>query len=227
MPDAGFPSALVAVKNQLHTSSGWRWLLEADADGTNGYRLNDGDQPITYGGNVYTPYPLRLDEIPAESDGSLPQIALVVAAVDDHVPAQLAAGNILDRRIRIRRVNVSDLTVAFDCGTWTATDAVATYNEVTFQLGPYALFDAPFPSLRQLRGRCPKVYGGPDCGYDLTLSNLVSGTYPDFDPAACDYGLDTGNGCRAHGANEAANGAAVRHPARFGGFPGIPKGQRL
>lgn len=218
MPDAGFPSALVAVKNALHTASGWRWLVEADADGTNGYRICDGDQPITYAGNTFAAYPMRLDEIPADSDGSLPQVALVVAAVDDLVPASLAAGNILDRRIRIWRVNVSDLTVAFPCGEWTALDAVVTYNEASFVLGPYPIFDAPFPAVRQLRGRCPKVYGGPDCGYDLTRTGALT---------SCDYGLDTANGCAAHGADEAAAGVAVRHPARFGGFPGIPKGLRL
>ena len=218
MPDPGFPSALVAVKNALRQTEGWRWLVEADADGTNGYRIHDGDAPIVYGGQTFVPYPMRLDEITSDSDGALPQVALVVASVDDHVATRLNEGHLLDRRIRIRRVNVSALSVAFDCGDWTALDCVLTLGEASFVLGPYPLLDAPFPAIRQVRQRCHKVYGGPDCGYDLTRSGALT---------SCDYGLDTSNGCRAHGADELAAGVAVRHPARGGFFPGIPKGLRL
>lgn len=227
MPDPTFPAALIAVKNALRSADGWRWLVEIDADGSNGYRLNDGDQPITYGGDTFAPYPFLVEEITAESDGSLPQVGIVFASVDDHVATRLNAGHVLDRRIRLRRFNPAADSVTIDAGTWTALDAVVDMTSATLVLGPYPILDAPFPALRQIRQRCPKVYGGPDCGYDTSMSNLIAGTYPDFDPAGCDYGLDTGNGCRAHGANEAANGAAVRHPDRFGGFPGIPKGLRL
>ncbi len=227
MPDPLFPSALIAVKNALHQTDGWRWIVEIDGDGTNGYLLNDGDQPIVYGGQTFTPYPFRVDEITAEGDGSLPQVGLVFASVDDHIAVKLDAGAVLDRRIRLQRVNVGNLAFAVDAGLWTALDARLDYQTATLVIGPYPLFDAPFPAVRQLRGRCPKVYGGTDCGYDTSIVNLVSATYPTFDPASCDYGLDTGNGCRAHGANEIANGAAHRHPARFGGVPGIPKGLRL
>jgi phage-related protein len=214
MPET-LASALVTLKNSLHNADGWRWLVEIDADGTNGYRLNDGDQPLTYAGDVYQAYPFRVEEVRAESDGSLPSVALVFASVDDEIAGQLDSGNVLDRRIRIRRVNVANLAFAIDSGDWIALDAALDASSATLYVGPYPLFDSPFPALRQLRGRCPKVYGGPDCGYDLTRSGALT---------SCDYSLAD---CQAHGADEAAAGVAVRHPRRFGGFPGIPKGQRL
>lgn len=225
MPET-LASAFVTLKNSLHNADGWRWLVEIDADGTNGYRLNDGDQPLTYAGDVYQAYPFRVEEVRAESDGSLPSVALVFASVDDEIAGQLDAGNVLDRRIRIRRVNVANLAFAIDSGDWIALDAALDASSATLYVGPYPLFDSPFPALRQLRGRCPKVYGGTDCQYQVSLPNLVSATYPDFDGATCDYGYATGNGCQAKGANEAANGVAVRHPRRGGFFPGIPKGGR-
>jgi phage-related protein len=226
MPDA-FPAALIAAKNTLHQANGWRWIVDIDADGTNGYRITDADQPVTYSGDEYRPYPMRIDEIPADGDGTLPQVAMIFASVDDHIATRLNAGHVLDRRIRIRRVNLSDLTVAVTLGIWKSLDATLTYESATLIIGPYPVYDAPFPALKCLRGRCPKVYGGTDCGYNTALPNLIAATYPSFDPSSCDYGLSTGNGCEAHGANEAANGAAVRHPNRFGGFPSIPKGLRL
>lgn len=210
-----FPTALVAVKNALHQSNGWRWLVEIDADGTNGYALTDGDAAVVYSGTTYQPYPFRVEESTAESDGSLPEFQIVFASVDDHIATRLNAGHVIDRKLRLRRANVADLTVVFDCGTWTVLNAVLDYQTAAIVVGPYPLFDAPFPSLRQLRGRCPKVYGGPDCGYDTTRSGAL---------ATCAYSLAD---CEAHGADEAAAGLAVRHPARFGGFPGIPKGLRL
>lgn len=209
---------LIAAKNQLHQTDGWRWLVDIDADGTNGYALTDGDVTVVYSGTTYQPYPFRIESIDAESDGSLPEVQMVFASVDGHIATRLGNGDVLDRRIRIRRVNLGDLTFAVDMGTWQALSAALDYQSATLVVGPYPLFDAPFPSVRQVRGRCPKVYGGPDCGYDLTRAGAL---------ATCDYGLETSNGCRAHGADELAAGVAVRHPARFGGFPGIPKGLRL
>lgn len=227
MPDATFPAALVAVKNALHQSDGWRWLAAIDVDGTEGYFLTDGDAEITYGGKTYTPYPFRVDEIRSDSDGSLPDVGLVFASADDIIAQHLDAGDVLGRAIQLYRVNLANESLAIDAGLWTAIDASLDANTATLLVGPFPLFDSPFPAVRQLRGRCPKVYGGTDCQYNTALPNLISASRPDFDTASCDYGLDSGNGCRAHGENEAANGAAVKHPLRFGGFPGIPKGKRL
>lgn len=226
MPDA-FPSALIAYKNALHQTDGWRWIVDIDIDGTNGYTLCDGDQPVVYGGTTYNAYPFVIDEIAAESDGSLPQVGLVFASVDDAIATVLDAGGVLGRRIQIRRVNVGNLAFAVEAGLWEALDARLDYQTATLIVGPYPLFESPVPSIKQLRSRCQKVYGGTDCGYNTSLVNLIAATHPGFDTATCDYGYQTANGCAAHGANEAANGAAVRHPRRGGFFPGIPKGLRL
>ena len=217
-------SALVAAKNAIYQSDAWVWLAQIDVDGTNGYFICDGDATVSYNGSTYYPYPFRFDSIPMQGDGSLPLVQMTVASVDDAIAIKLDAGYALDRRVQFYQVTRENLSFAIDRGQWTILDATVDHSVATFSIGPYQIFDAPVPNLKQLRTRCQKVYAGTDCGYNTALTNLVSGTYPSFSTSSCDYGLNTSNGCAAHGANEAANGASVRHPNRFGGFSGIPKG---
>lgn len=212
-----------AAKNSLHQTNAWVWLIEADVDGTNCIRVCDSAASITYGGKVYVPFPLSIEGLASDTAGTLPQVTISVSNLSREVSDQLDAGNLIDRRVQIYMMNRADTAFAFDRGLWRILDATLDERLATFRVGPYGLFDAPFPARRQARTRCDYIYGGSECQYKIALPNLVSGTYPNFAGSTCDLSLDGGNGCRAHGANATANGLPAFWPSRFGGHIGIPK----
>lgn len=208
MPEA--LGVLVAAKNALRQPDAFVWLFEADLDGTNCLRVCDSDTSFTYASKTYVPFPIKLGGI--EVGENLPRPTLTVASVGGEIGSRLEAGEIMDRGVQIYLASRSDTSFAFDAGRWTVLDAQLGLDTATFSLGPYDLLDAPFPARRQHRTRCDKVYGSVDCGYDITRAGALT---------TCALSLAD---CEAHGADEAAAGLAVRHPQRFGGFPGIPKG---
>lgn len=222
MPET-LDAALVTAKNALLQSAAWIWLVRADIDGTNGAFICSSDASVTYGGNVYSPYPMRVEGFESNDD-TIPYLTLVVSNAGGEISTRLEAGYLLGRTVKILLVSRSDVTKAMNLGTYYVDEATLTDDECAFALGTRLRLDATFPNVRQNRTRCSYVYGSTSCGYIVALPNLISGNYPDFDGASCDFSLDGGNGCTAHGLNEAATGTAVRHPGRWGGEHGIPKG---
>lgn len=208
MPDSF--GVLVSAKNAIRQPSAWVWLFEVDLNGTDCLRVCDSDASFTYDSKTYVPFPIRLEGI--EVGENLPRPTLTVASVGDEAGAYLEAGGIVDRTVQVYLASRSDTSFAFDAGRWRVLDAQIGLDTVAMSLGPYDLLDAPFPARRQHRTRCDKVYGSRDCGYDTTRAGALT---------TCALSMED---CEAHGANEAAAGLAVRHPQRFGGFPGIPKG---
>lgn len=217
------PASFYVAKNQRVSIYPWVWLFRADADGTNGFFLAGSDTSISYGGKTYSPFPIGLSGLDVDSEGSLPTPSIIVSNVTREVALQVEQGNLIDRTCQIYLYS-SEAGTAIDKGLWRITKVTATLEVCTFSLAQYGIMDAQVPARRQERGRCDYVYGGPECRYLTSLPNLVSGTYPSFDGSTCDLTLDGANGCRAHGANEVANGKPRLHPLLFGGFPGIPKG---
>ena len=215
------PETRLSAQATLHQASPWLWLADVELDDDDALRVCDGDATIAYGGKTYYPFPMRVEGYAADAQGNLPSVTVTVSALSREVSDYIDAGGIVDRLVQLYVMSRSNLTEAFDRGRWQILDVAMTFDSASFRLGPYALFDAPFPSRRQARSRCDYTYGGLECGYATTLPDLVGG---DFDGSTCDLSLDGGNGCRVHGDNEAANGRPRLHPRRFGGEPGIPKG---
>lgn len=227
MPET-LPASYVAIKDAVHSIAPLVWLFKVDVDGTNAVRVAGFDVPITFSENgtpyVYSPFPVGLSGIVRDDSGSLPQPEFIVSNVTREIGARLEAGGIIDRICHIRIVNVNDSTASQDWGQWKVRGGGVSLQAARFQIGVGALADAPFPAVRVMRGRCPYVFGGLECGADPTLPNAISGTHPGYDPTTCTLLLEGDGGCRAHGANEAANGAAVLHPGRYGAFPSTPRG---
>ena len=220
-------SAIVTEKNKIHNTSPWVWLVEADVDGTNAIRIAGYDAQVVYGGNIYYPYPIQIGAQDKNKEGTLHDLELTVANYEQVVAVYLEAGHLLGRKCTIRLLTEADLTTQVHESSYFIKTVTTTLGSAQFVLGAYSLMAAQIPAVRFNRTRCRWVYGGPGCEYDTTMANEISGTNPDFDITACDLELGSetsGNGCRAHGANEAANGQPKKHPLRFGGFPGIPKG---
>ena len=197
MPDP-INSALVNAKNEAHSTTPWVWLFDVDLDGTSLLSVAGHDTAVTYNGRTYAAFPIAVSGLERNSLGDLPTPTVTVTNLSREIASYLEAQGVLD--------------------------AALSLDAASFRLGVYQLFDAPFPSRRQMRGRCDHVYGGVECGYDLTLTNLISASAPNFDIASCDYTLDGDNGCIKHGLNEVAHGRPKNHPKRFGGHIGIPKG---
>lgn len=223
MPET-LTTSYVTAKNTMHSTAPWVWLFSVDLDGTNGMNVCAYDRSLTVGGVVYSPFPIGVAGLTRDAEGNLPRPIVVVSNVSREIAGYLEAGSVLDRNVTLSQVLSTDLTTSIPWGTFTVTHATLALAVATFTLGVYALLDAPLPARRFARGRCDYVYGASECLYNTALANLIAATRPNFDGTTCDLSLEGGNGCRAHGENEAANGSAVFHPLRFGGHPSIPRG---
>lgn len=223
MPET-IASSLITIKNQTHSTAPWVWIYDADLDGTNILSAAGHDVSVTYNSRIYSPFPIAVQGLEKSSSGDLPTPVITVSNLSREVVGYLEAGGILDRRVKISLMNTTDTSSIVDFGEWVVLDAAVSMTAASFRLGSYQLFDAPFPSRRQMRVRCDNAYGGRECGYDTTLSNLISAASPSFDPTTCDFSIFGGNGCVVHGDNEVAHGRYRNHPKRVGSHLGIAKG---
>lgn len=217
-------ASYVAAKDALHSIAPWIWLFTVDTDGSNALRYCGHESAVIVGGYTFSPMHVAIGGITRDAEGNLPEPEITVSNVTRQVTGVLELGGIVDRNVAIQLVLSTDLANPVDWGTYRVLDATATLTTATFRVGVAGLFEAQFPDRRFSRGRCDYVYGGTECLYDTSLPNLIAATRPSFDPSSCGLDLEGGNGCRAHGENEAANGHVVNHPRRFGGHPSIPRG---
>lgn len=235
MPFQGSLSTdLVTEKNKVTSTSPWIWLVEADVDGSNAVRLAAYDAQVTFESVVWYPFPIQISPPKTSGGAAVSGFDITISNAGRMAMAQLQAGNIVGRQLRLIAVHSDHLASGAKALEFLVLvqSATATEDSVTFNVGVTNPMTLPFPGERVQRTRCRflKEYGSGRCGYDKSLSNAISGTNSDFDPTTCDGTLGqeaSGNGCKAHGANEAAHGVAQIHPKRFGGFPGIPKGTLL
>ena len=217
-------SALVDKKNQMHNFAPFVWLFELDLDGTNAMRICGYDASLSWGGHVWSPFPIKIGILPRDAEANLPIIDATISNISREIGSYLDADGVVDRIWTLRLVNTEHLTVAIPWGEWTVQDAQLQLPHAVIRLGQYALIDAPLPARVQNRSRCDNIYGADECGYPLAIANFIAGTNPLFDPTKCDLTLDGSNGCIVHGLNEQAAGKPKLHPKRWGAHPGIPKG---
>lgn len=222
MPES-INSELTTLKNLIHSQNGWIYLFLIELDGSNKAALCGHDTTVTHDGITYQNFPINIGSWTRDVDGNLAQPTVTVSNLSREMANYLEAGGLLDRRVRVYAKNLGSSNVV-EFGEWRIIEATVSLDVAIFRIGVYQLFDAPFPQRRQFRSRCDYQYGGSECAYQISLPNLISSTNPNFDGSTCDYTIGGENGCRVHGLNEAANGQFKAHPARFGGFPGIPKG---
>ncbi len=219
-------SGLVDEKNKIHNLSPWIWLFEIRLDETEAVRLAGYTEDVVSSSETFSAFPIVVGSQTRDREGVLQEVEVVVSNFQNFVTGYLEAGKILDQEAVLRLVHGDHLNDAAFTGTFTVREATATKDAVSFLVSLYSVMDAPLPAQLFTRGRCRFLprYGGPGCEYDTALANKISGTNPDFNPAACDGTLDGANGCRVHGDNEVANGRPRLHPQLYGAFPGTPKG---
>lgn len=176
------------------------------------FGTNSGGSPL-----IYSPFPISHSEISQSSKGDLQSFSVSVGNVTREISQVLATYNgLIGQPVVIRLVNASEL---LNAQAQIREDAKirgvkVTSQYVTFTLSLYNLYDSKFPPFRVIGTHCRWNYGGIQCGYNLTTPGAL---------VSCSKLLTGNNGCEAHGEAELAAGVEVKHPKRFGAYPGVFK----
>lgn len=201
---------------KLNSSAAWVELYEIRYSATNCYRITSNTAPITFGGYVYSPFPMARAELERSNEGDVIDVIVECANVE-MLQSTVRLTDLKGAVVNLTCVNTGDLTSGY-------TDRFVLRNIVkgsgimcSIVLGQVNAFDVDFPGNRFNRSRCRWLpqYGGTECGYDTTRSGALS---------TCDGTLNGANGCAAHGTDEVNAGKARLHPLRFGGHPSLAKG---
>lgn len=210
-------------KNQLESEEPWIWLFEFETPTNERYRLTNYTQKVEFGEDangeplVYYPASIVHGGIDQDSDGGLPTIKVTIATggafwLTSEIDTN---GGFIDMRAKVIVISSRALDNPSAAVIEEARIVSASMNNeaVQLELSAFNLFRARLPRFLYSRGRCRWIFGSLECGY-----NINTGTF-----STCTYTLEA---CEERGDDEVAAGLDRQHPARFGGFPGIPRGQR-
>lgn len=210
---------------QLAEQYPWVWLYEVEVPTSppTRYRLTNYDREIAFGASsagaalIYTPFPLVQSPVTKTVDGDLPQIQLQVGNESLYLRSILESHDgLIGQAVVIKLVHLLELdnpenALRFD-GQIVACKAGV--DRVTWNISALSLTQAVLPGQRYIRGHCRFRYGDERCGYDLTNPSL-SVPFP-----TCPKTLAA---CEERGDLEFSVLGYTKHPARFGGWPGIPR----
>ncbi len=220
-PRSQIPSIAFTEKNLLATGTRWIWLYEVEVptDPPTRYRFVRDPTPVTFRGNVYSPFPITHSEQSEDDKANLPTINLQVSNATREVIAVLDNyGGLVGQPVRV--ILTHELAIPTNDRVFEENfrivSTVANEELITATLGDYDLYATKFPSQRMMRFYCRHVYQDGMCGYSVDSANP-------FYMAECDKTLYGKKGCQVHGTSEANAGTDILHPERFGGFPGIPE----
>lgn len=224
----GLPVGAQAHRDVLASDKPWYWLyeIEVPTEPPTRYRLVsaiDGtpDEPIQFGFSgaglplTYYPFPVSHGPIRSDTDASLSDANLTIANISREIQGTIDAYDMVGQEVVIRLVHKADLASGSAAAeqSFQITGIEWSARWVTAGIGQFSTLRRSFPARLGMRHHCGFLYRGPRCGY-------VAAGLP-----TCDKTLLGGNGCVVHGAQELAEGLPVRHPERFGGFPGMPRPQ--
>ena len=205
-----------AAKNLIASDNAWIMLFEIAVSDVEVLRLTNNEEAVTFNSLVYSPFPIMMETMEESGQGDLPYINVTVSNVEQVLNEYLERQNgLLDQAVTMKLINEANL--ADDAASITINlvirETTVTETAVTFRLSHHPFFEIDMPHQRYYRGRCRWAFKSTQCGW----SQLTT------DSDTCDKTLDGSNGCQAHGDITTADGGTANHPARFGGFPGIPR----
>lgn len=184
-----------AEKNKLSTDSVFLIMLEIQLPSV--VRLVYNNENITWKGNVWQSFPMKLGEANEESNGSDPNLSVQVDNVAQGMTYYVEdAKGAVGTPVILRVVNSENLPngEADLEEYYVVTECKVNEQWVTFTLGNEYSARTRRPLYRYMKNNCPFAYKGLRCGYSGGI-------------ASCQHTLQD---CRNHGNSE-----------RFGGFPGI------
>ncbi|MEO2122084.1 MAG: hypothetical protein ABGY10_01955 [bacterium] len=204
------------AKNLIASDKAWIVLFEISVSDIEIFRLTNNEEAVTFNSLVYSPFPIMMETMEESGQGDLPYINVTVSNVERVLNNYMEQRNgLLDQKVKMQLVNEANLIN--DAASITINlvirETTVTENAITFRLSHHPFFEIDMPHQRFYRGRCRWAFKSTQCGW--------TGLATDSD--TCDKTLDGANGCQAHGDTTTADGGTASHPARFGGFPGIPR----
>lgn len=211
-------NALKTAKNLISGSSAWMILFEIQITDVEKLHLVNNEESITFNNTIYNPFPIGFEVMEESNSGDLPIVNLVVGNVSREISSYMETRNgLLDCIVIMRWVHTSDLANSNSAltSTFTIRSSGVTENSASFRLSQHPFFDVPFPHNTFQRSRCRFAFKSTECGWSSASASQDSTT--------CDKGLNTENGCSFHGNLYTSAGNTAIHPARFGGFPSIPR----
>jgi len=208
----------------------WFWQVEL-ARASEGFpqiifRITNHYQSVAWpvgspGSETWYPFPFTFTPIEQNQEGDLPQVDLSLDNSARLLMRYLHAGDALEgNKVVLYLVPANGLAIAYPNHEYQQHEfqiagCSATEEAVTFRLERANFFNRSAPQDRYSAPRCRWEFGSLDgCGYIISAAAAFT---------SCPKTVDA---CTARGADELARGLPVLHPARFGGFPGIPRQRR-
>lgn len=221
MTHSTVPSIALLEKNLLATGQKFLWLyeIEVPTDPPTRYRFVRDQTPVTYRGNLYSPFPISHGKTRSDTKGNLPTVSLTISSVSRELVSYLNEYNGMVAQ-PVRLILTHELAIATGVPVWQQDYQImnSTVSEEAVQavLGEVYISSAKVPAQRMMRFYCRHQYQDAMCGYAVDPSHIKY-------LSTCDKSLDGIDGCRVHGVSESSAGLPALHPKRFGGFPGIPE----
>tara|TARA_E500000305_G_scaffold108357_1_gene110546 strand:- start:5401 stop:6102 length:702 start_codon:yes stop_codon:yes gene_type:complete len=222
-------------KNQLVANAPFIFLVEIQdsQDPPRRYRLTNFDKRLYWGSDsngeafIYYPVPMVLGNLEETSEGDLPTLEIAIGNSGPISPLVIdPSDGFVGNPIRVIAVSTLDLDSgeAIIDETAKVADMMLTHEGMRFTVAGTELFQARFPQLIYSRFSCKWAFGSQQCGYNTFNSSAgysKCGVTTDGVEVARPFSLAA---CTLVGDDEEANSLTRKHPARFGGEPGIPRG---
>lgn len=213
--------------NRLAQQAAYVWLLEIEVPTVpvSRYRLNNSAHALEWGTDgdgepiSYAPFPFQVSGLRRDAQGRQTTAVVTASNVTRELQAAIETyDGLIGQPARVVLVHKGLLATGEPLLELTGEIVTheAGVEQIAFEIGTANLYAASFPNLRVSPLHCSHDYGGLLCGYDVNFSGALQ---------TCSKRLTGTNGCEEHGEAEAAAGLEVRHPRRFGGFPGVPRNQ--
>lgn len=208
MPNFEPGSDLLAELCKLSPDGYIAWLAAVELFGGEILRVARTQQPVTFLGETWQPFPFDEPTIRQDVSGELLSTRLSFADPTGYIVDVIRKNNALaDRRVTLFKVSTALLATPTDgmsrrnylTYVFTVVSCTTARTGATVELGSTSAVRLAVPQLLAGRNTCRWAYRGAECGY--------TGPLP-----TCDRTWDSSNGCLAHS-----------NQARFGGFPGIPR----
>lgn len=225
-------------KNQLEQSSPIIWLisLKVPSEPPTRIRITNFNAQVARGVNsvgdplIYSPFPIAIGDFRQTSGGDLPSTTINIANADLQLKTIINQyKGLIGQEIVIRWVPIDDLQTPEAEGKFVGsiTGCNVDAGVISFTYGARNLQKASFPRNRYISNHCQWRFGTEECGYSIpasgsppvsTATNTVGGGF-DFCPRTLEA-------CEERGEDEDARGLPILHPKRFGGYPGIQRGNQ-
>lgn len=216
-----------AHAQQLESESPFIWLYEFEVPGDppTRYRLTNFTERVYYGVNssgerlLYYPAPIVHGDVQVGSEGDLPTITVTVGNTGPVLMSTLDTDDGL-----VGQPATIAVVSSFELDNPSAAlreegeivGVSGQRDSIRVQIAPLQLSQREFPPFIFTRNRCRYgVFGGAECAYPINAAGAAFTSCP-----------RTLAACEQRGDDEVSLGLPRQHPARFGGFPGLPKVNR-